>query len=430
MELIDELLRMVVPSVEEEVKLDGIVRTALDKVREAAAARSAVVGVELGGSVAKGTWLAGGSDIDIFVKFDVSTPTRQFTHDALNIGFEALKEYKPYTRHAAHPYVEADMNGTKLNVVPCYNTEMGAWLSAADRSSYHTAYMKRNLSANAKNEIRILKKFLMAQRVYGSQMETQGFSGYVTEVLILNFGTFHKTVDTLACIRHRTIIGKTSKEFDTPIVIMDPIDDRRNLAAAISYRSMGRCILACRKFQKSPSMKMFGHQDLVIHPHQDAMLSVEFAYSDRSPETIWGQAKGAASAIARRMTSDGFVVIRHCAVVKNNMVQIFLLFESLSIPAVSTKAGPNVFRREQAAKFARINSGSMTWVGEDGKLRCVGRRRHTQAESLLRHIMDNPKIAGISGGLHADIGLHYTIHVGIEAGHLQGATHLLSSDVM
>ena len=60
-----------------------------------------------------------------------------------------------------------------------------------------------------------------------------------------------------AHIKENQIIGKTSKKFETPIVIIDPIDSNRNLAAAISEENIGKFILNCRAFQINSSLKFF-----------------------------------------------------------------------------------------------------------------------------------------------------------------------------
>ena len=74
---------------------------------------------------------------------------------------------------------------TKVNIlVPCYNVTIGNWKSSADRSPYHTSYMKENLNTYLIEQVRLLKKFLKSIGVYGSQLAISGFSGYVTEVLI------------------------------------------------------------------------------------------------------------------------------------------------------------------------------------------------------------------------------------------------------
>ena len=100
-----------------------------------------VVGFELGGSYAKGTWVpekpVDNVDIDIFVKFNKKTSEKDFRSIGTEIGFESLKKYKPYTRHAEHPFVEAIIDGTRVNVVPCYDVNKGEWKSATDLSLIH-----------------------------------------------------------------------------------------------------------------------------------------------------------------------------------------------------------------------------------------------------------------------------------------------------
>ena len=151
---------------------------------------------DLGGSYAKGTWVSekevDNVDIDIFVKFNKKTSEKDFRNIGIKIGFESLEKYKPYTRHAEHPFVEAIIDGTRVNVVPCYDVNKGEWQSATDRSVYHTKFMKQKLTSSMKGDVRILKKFLQHIEVYGAEIAKEGFSGYVSEVLISYFGSFEK----------------------------------------------------------------------------------------------------------------------------------------------------------------------------------------------------------------------------------------------
>ena len=169
-----------------------------------------------------------------FIKFDKSTSEKKFSEIAKKVGFNALKKFKPYIRFSEHPYVEAVIRRTKVNVVPCYLVTKGKWKSAADRTQFHTEFMLENLSGPMKNNVRLLKQFLKNNGIYGAEISQQGFSGYVAEVLIWNFGSFEGVVQAIAKIKSAQVIGKATKKFDTPISIIDPIDTERNLAAAIS----------------------------------------------------------------------------------------------------------------------------------------------------------------------------------------------------
>ena len=114
-----------VPPKKLQEKKQRVVKIACDLVGEYIEKYPQVVGFELGGSYAKGTWVpekpVDNVDIDIFVKFNKKTSEKDFRNIGTKIGFESLKKYKPYTRHAEHPFVEAIIDGTRVNVVPCYD---------------------------------------------------------------------------------------------------------------------------------------------------------------------------------------------------------------------------------------------------------------------------------------------------------------------
>ena len=46
------------------------------------------------------------------------------------IGLESLRQYQPYLRYSNHPYVEAFVEGIRVNIVPCYDVEKWNWISA------------------------------------------------------------------------------------------------------------------------------------------------------------------------------------------------------------------------------------------------------------------------------------------------------------
>jgi len=203
-----------------------------------------IVGFESGGSNAKGTCLPDKADIDIFVKFNKKTSEKDFRTIGTKVGFQSLKKYKPYTRYAEHPYVVAVVVGTRVNIVPCYDVNKGEWQSATDRSIYHTKFMSQKLSNSLKGEVRILKKFFFHIGVYGAEIAKEGFSGYVSEVLISYFGSFEKTIKKISELKKGQVVGKSTKKFDSPIVIIAPVDNKRNLGTAISMDNLGKFVLA------------------------------------------------------------------------------------------------------------------------------------------------------------------------------------------
>ena len=360
-----------------------------------------VVGVELGGSYAKGTWLAGETDIDVFVKFGRDVPDERFRRVSREIGFDSMRDYEPGERYADHPYVEAAIDGTVVNVVPCYDVEHGEWRSAADRSPHHTRLMRERLTENQRNDVRLLKRFLKVRGIYGAQIAVQGFSGYAAEVIILHFGGFEVAVREMANITRGSIIGKSARKFDTPVAIMDPIDENRNLAAAISNRNMGLFVLGCRELAYNPEASPFDAQSSASGVGWDNVAAVKFGRGDENFEIIWGQARRAASAMARQMELGGFTIIRHKVLVDDERVCLLFLTESVRIPERVVRAGPDVLRQADAAKFA--GSGGVVWVSPEMRLLRVEKRAHHTAGALLRHILRDPGRVGIPAGLHHHI---------------------------
>ena len=144
--ILDQIKKSVVPSKKLQQKKTKIAKQAFNLVREEISKYPQILDVEFGGSFSKGTWLYDKADIDIFVKFKKSVSEKEFSEIAKKIGFNSLKKFKPYIRYSEHPYVEAQINSTKVNVVPCYNVKKGEWKSSADRSPFHTRFMLEPLT--------------------------------------------------------------------------------------------------------------------------------------------------------------------------------------------------------------------------------------------------------------------------------------------
>ena len=278
-QVISRVSRTVVPSKIIEKSKKEIAELALELVEKEIKGFSEIVGLEFGGSFAKNTWLAEDADIDIFIRFKKSTSDKKFEKISKKIGFHALKKYFPYVRYSEHPYVEAKIKDTKINVVPCYDVKIGQWKSAADRSPFHTRFMGKSLTLQLRNEVRILKAFLKSNGLYGAEIAKQGFSGYVSEVLILHFGSFENVIKSISEIKENQVIGNAEKKFETPLVIIDPIDSTRNLAAAISNENLGKFVFIARSFKEKPKLEFFKQKkSRISKKHWDNLLVIKFNF--------------------------------------------------------------------------------------------------------------------------------------------------------
>jgi len=375
-----------------------------------------ITGLEFGGSYAKDTWLSKEADIDIFIKFKKTVSDEKFTEITKKVGFESLKKYNPYVRYSEHPYVEARIKKTKINVVPCYEVNLGEWKSSADRSPFHTKHMQKSLTTKMRNEVRILKTFLKVNKIYGAEIAKQGFSGYVSEVLILNFNNFENVIKSIAQIQQGQIIGKTSKVFETAIVIIDPIDSNRNLAAAISNENIGKFILLCRAFENKPNLEFFNQKKLKLSKNNwENVLVVKFNFKMRSPDIIWGQIKKATTSLATQLQLGGFNVLRNKAYSdERGKAYLFFLLESTKIPINYSKSGPDFFRVSDCNSFISKNIAKteLMWINDDGKIIALEKRRQNEVVKFMTELLRNKLQTGVPKGLQNDFRKGVKITVG------------------
>ena len=412
--------KRIIPSASEARAIESVAAEAMELVGCEIDGRQGIQGAELGGSFAKGTWLAG-ADVDIFVVFDESVSDSRLASESRRVGFASMADHRPYVRYASHPYVEATIRRTKVNVVPCYGVKSGNWRSAADRSRFHTRFMRDALDGTMRDDVRILKRLLQSNGLYGAELAREAFSGYACEVLVSNHGSLERAVRALAQASRGLVIGEAAGKQETPVAIMDPVDSSRNLALAVSPANIGRLIMLCRALLARPSASIIlsGARAAPDSGVLKTTVTVRFGSRPRPPETIWGQAKSAASALASRLSSGGFGVMRHGAHVDaRGRVTLAFVLESTSTSRWSVGMGPDHFDAANASGFVTANVGRspLVWVGADSRLRAIRQREHTTAaalleDSLTRRLGDS----GVPAGLKRDIRAGFAVRTGVRA---------------
>ena len=418
--IISEALRQVQPSVDDVKKLTKIANEILKRVKQSITSK--VVDVIIGGSFAKGTWINDDVDIDVFVKFDESVDDGQFRKLGELIGWESLRGFDPYVRFSDHPYVEAVIEGVRVNVVPCYDVAIGKWKSAADRSPFHAKYMNDHLDDEKRNHVRLLKKFLKSTGTYGADVATGGLSGYVAEILILKYGSCEQVLNVLSSMGPKDNVislhnqNENKFNFSSPLIVVDPIDHKRNLGAAISAVTLGKLILSARAFLANPSSDFFCKQKKTIQKYWDLygnLLVLEFKYENRSPDVLRGQLKKSVIALSKQFELAAFKVFRITCVTDEKGAAAFgFLLESITLSTYAQKIGPKVLMKKETDNFISENQKEllMSWVDNEMRVRSVMRRRMTDAKEFLEYLLIcKIDSIGITRGLIEDI--HRSFHI-------------------
>ena len=104
---------------------------------------------------------------------------------------------KFHEKYAEHPYINAYIDGVDVDLVPCYKVDSATTIqSAVDRTPFHTRYITDRINGLI-DDVLLLKQFTKAGGIYGSDQMTEGFSGYLCELLLST------TVDLLHSSRQR-----------------------------------------------------------------------------------------------------------------------------------------------------------------------------------------------------------------------------------
>jgi tRNA nucleotidyltransferase (CCA-adding enzyme) len=362
--------------------VSALARSLLLKTRRVASRFPETRGVLLGGSFAKGTWLPGDVDLDIFLKIDPGTPEDRFEKIGLAVGAAVTKGFPRGKKFAQHPYTEATVEGIKVNIVPCYSVRKGEWKSAADRSPFHLQVVKR-LSAEHKTQIRLLKRFMKAVGVYGAEIETQGFSGYAAEALVMKFRTLEGVL--------RYFAGLKPSSGERLFRLPDPVDDGRDLAIAISGEKLGRMILTSREFLRNPTGAYFRKMRGTNHAALRGMVfAVVFSHRLLSEDTLWGELRKTTKHIVKHLDLNGFKIARSMAASDNKLSSALLLIpEYDALPELEQRIGPTVDRRKDVEAFISSNrkDAQLIWIDEEARARLLRPRRYVSLADLLEDVV-------------------------------------------
>jgi tRNA nucleotidyltransferase (CCA-adding enzyme) len=385
-----------------------------------------ILKVIVGGSFAKGTWLENDTDIDFFVMIEPTVERNEFEELGKSIGFHALKKYNPYLRYSEHPYVEGKVNGVRINIVPCYKVQLNKWKSAADRSPFHTIFMETKLNEFLKSEVRVLKKFLKSIGIYGSQISVSGFSGYVTEVLILKYGSFRNVLQTFAELKPDYIVSLESpdqsaiEKFRSPIIIIDPIDSNRNLGAAISAECLAKFVLTSRLFLKAPSTKFFikssRSNTKIISYIKSNLLIIDFKIQIRSPDILWGQLKKKLTSISKQLANTGFEIIKKfCFTDEQEQAVFIFMVKYTNLSKINLNVGPKIFLKNETDSYIkkRGKKSIMTWT-DDMAIVSIEERDKMSIKEHANQIIQNDVESGNPIGISLDLKNGYTIYIGNE----------------
>ena len=345
------------------------------------------------GSTARGTWVSGDRDIDLFVRFPADLDREELEEYGLAVGHAVLPG--GHEEYAEHPYVKGVYDGFDVDLVPCHDVEAATeMVSAVDRTPFHDAYLTERLDEALADDVVLAKAFLKGVGAYGSDLRTEGFSGYLTELLVAELGGFVPLVES-ARSWHPPVefdpAGHAERTFDDPLVVVDPTDPTRNVAAVLSAENLARFQHYARDLLATPRASLFEPAAVApldareVRKHLDGReatpVAVTFDAPDLVDDQLWPQLRRSLDGVVGGLNERGFDVLRARAMVDDGdgddaadlgdvddvrtdpdpepsmgragpeRAALYVEVEAATRPAVERHEGPPVAVRKHAERF-------------------------------------------------------------------------------
>ncbi|MEM3851842.1 MAG: CCA tRNA nucleotidyltransferase [Methanomassiliicoccales archaeon] len=393
-DLEEEVLSEIRPSAREENERRAVVERVIHRIRELLSA-SGMRDADplLVGSVAKGTHLAG-ADTDIFILFPVETERERMEQVGLSVGKAALS--RPTLKYAEHPYVRGFAGRYSVDIVPCFAvTDPMHRKSAVDRTPFQSRFVNEHMKAWQKDHVRLLKQFFKGTGTYGAETKVQGFSGYLCELLILNYGEFKETMSAIAEWRKGQKVGEIYPETrcsNASLCIADPVDSERNVAAALGQEAFGTAVIAAREYLKDAGRRFFfpGKRRL------PRLSSLESVWSDRGhglllftmsrpdivEDNLYPQIRKATRNLSALLERYGFSVCRY-VFEANDKIRILFELNERQHPSWWIMEGPECWSGTASEFIDKHRSKGAVIFQEEGKLYAHEKRPFTEPSALV-----------------------------------------------
>lgn len=424
--ILNEALKIFKPTEEEEENLLNLADKIIHQAEKYSPSYQDIRRITIEGSLAKKTWIRGREEIDIFVHFIPAVSREDLEKQIIELGFKILRDLdgKPRLMYADHPYVEGRINNVVVNIVACYEVSPPKWLSATDRTPYHTKYIIDKMRPEDRDNVRLMKAFMTNCGVYGAEIRVRGFSGYLTELLILNYGDFIKALEEISKWRPPIIVD-IEKSYDSlddvlelfpnqHLIVIDPVDKHRNVASAVSEEKLSRLILASRLFLRSPNIHFFipssrisKSADIKKRIKKRKIVGILFKLSKwKPPDVLWGELRKSEEAVKKTLQRLGFQVYRADSWTDEEKTCLILCeINNDKLPYIRIHQGPPVYHPNSLEFLEKWGNHpervAGPWIG-DSRLYVLRAEPLTDVKKLLMREIREGRI-GIARGLIDDV---------------------------
>ncbi|MGC8699055.1 MAG: nucleotidyltransferase domain-containing protein [Candidatus Acidifodinimicrobium sp.] len=361
--IFNQARRRFVPSFFESRRMESIEKKVLAKLKENLEKKNIEAELKTAGSFAKGTWIRGESDIDIFVIFKSEAETSL-------LGQIVPKNFR--VERGTRRYYVGRIDGVNVEVVPLVKFDrLDEVKNSIDFSVLHIDYINNHASPAQKKDIVILKRFCKANDCYGSETYKHGFSGYVLELLILKYGSIsglfnsvlnwkdNEFIDLEGYYKNRSEAVESVGAKDNHLIIVDPTNKRRNVCGSLSLENLSKFVLAVKLFMFKPSMRFFELKNLEAEMRKTSKSRGTRIFEAKSSikgirDVYLAKVSSKLKSVVEDLSRNGIEVYSYNLIEKEKEIKVML--EVGNVPSIKFRKvyGPSVWLNfDDLSKFLK-----------------------------------------------------------------------------
>ena len=375
-------------------------------------ALNAVLGAEakgiMGGSGAKGTWLSGSYDVDIFVLFDYVKYADK-SAELSGLLEKALKKAFPKEKisrlHGSRDYFQLSYQGLMFEAVPILKISKAEQAqNITDISPLHSQWVNKH-AVKVKDDIRLLKQFCKANNLYGAESYIGGFSGYVLEIITAHYGSFEKVLKASQKWKEKEVVDPSrfyltkelalfhinSSKLQSPLIVVDPVDKNRNAAAALSMEKFLSFKESAKKYLQKPTEEFFVKEKITVDSLQKkykgkgTLVLVMVTPTEGKKDAVGAKLLKVFEFLREKLQIFGLLQ-DGWAWDKGSEALFYFVAKKKELPESEVRIGPPLKMKEFVDDFKKKNKNTFE---EGGRIKANVKVEHPQLKDFVNVLLKN-----------------------------------------
>src|SRR3989344_9161229 len=351
-----------------------------------------------GGSIAKGTFLKNDHDVDIFVKFDYSCRNKDISKLLGNI----LKKLKPELVHGSRDYYQIK-NKLTYEIIPVLDIKKPEMaVNVTDMSPLHVSWVKK--FPKYLEDIRLAKQFCKSIKVYGAESYIKGFSGHVLDILVIYYKGFLNLLKNSQNWKKYTVIdfynvhkGNALRNLNrskiSHLIVIDPIQPKRNAAAALSEEKINIFKEAAGKFLIKQSEDFFIKKEFTIDEIKRKYKNYKIVFLVAIPKEGKTDVSGAKllkafEHIKKHISLNRFTLINSDWKWDKEAIFYFVLKKE-TLPISIERVGPPLHEKKHVENFKKKHKKTFT---KKDRVYAKVKRNYRKVDELIKNLIKDEYI--------------------------------------